>query len=187
MLNAAALVLRPGDEPKLPALLRDTTVQADVAQRARIVLLAVEGMPNVAISRLAIAGDVRLPREQNEAFAHRLHDLATPAMPNKRIAWQAIDPATHIIRCHSRRGEDAGLRDSYAPGTPCVDGSVTVLPSTDPPTWRGLGFPCAWTNSPRPGPDPAPNHNIGFRQDGAKLMLGLLPGKFPRLGVQCET
>ena len=52
MSIAAPLVLRAGDEPKLTALLRATTVQAGVAQRARIVLLAAEGMPNVAISRL---------------------------------------------------------------------------------------------------------------------------------------
>jgi len=52
MSIAAPLILRPGDEPKLTALLRSTTVQAGIAQRARIVLLAAEGMPNVAISRL---------------------------------------------------------------------------------------------------------------------------------------
>ncbi len=52
MSIAAPLVLRPGDEPKLTALLRATTVAAGVAQRARIVLLAAEGMPNVAISQL---------------------------------------------------------------------------------------------------------------------------------------
>jgi len=49
---SVAAPLRPGDQPKLTALLRTTTVQAGVAQRARIVLLAAEGMPNVAIGRL---------------------------------------------------------------------------------------------------------------------------------------
>ncbi len=52
MSFAAPLVLRPGDESKLTALLRATTVRAGIAQRARIVLLAAEGMSNVAISRL---------------------------------------------------------------------------------------------------------------------------------------
>ncbi len=52
MSVAVPLILRPGDEPKLTALLRATTVRAGIAQRARIVLLAAEGMSNVAISRL---------------------------------------------------------------------------------------------------------------------------------------
>jgi transposase len=52
MSRAAPLILRPGDEPQLTALLRATTVQAGMAQRARIVLLAAEGMTNVAISQL---------------------------------------------------------------------------------------------------------------------------------------
>ncbi|MET3808688.1 transposase, partial [Nakamurella sp. UYEF19] len=52
MSRAAPLILRPGDEPKLTALLRATTAAAGMAQRARIVLLAAEGMTNVAISQL---------------------------------------------------------------------------------------------------------------------------------------
>jgi transposase len=48
---AAPLVLRRGDESKLNALLRSPTVQAGLAQRARIVLLAAEGLPNAEIGR----------------------------------------------------------------------------------------------------------------------------------------
>jgi transposase len=51
MSVAAALVLRPGDEAKLQALMRSSTVQAGLAQRARIVLLAAEGVPNAEIGR----------------------------------------------------------------------------------------------------------------------------------------
>src|SRR6478752_4722193 len=51
MSVADALVLRPGDEPKLTALVRSSTVQAGLAQRARIVLLAAEGLPNAEIAR----------------------------------------------------------------------------------------------------------------------------------------
>ena len=51
MSVAAALVLRPGDEPKLTALVRSSTVEAGLAQRARIVLLAAEGVPNTEIGR----------------------------------------------------------------------------------------------------------------------------------------
>ena len=51
MSVAAPLVLRPGDEPQLTALLRSSTVEAGLAQRARIVLLAAEGLPNAEIAR----------------------------------------------------------------------------------------------------------------------------------------
>jgi len=51
MSVADALVLRPGDEPKLTALVRSSTVEAGLAQRARIVLLAAEGVPNTEIGR----------------------------------------------------------------------------------------------------------------------------------------
>jgi len=50
MSVAVPLILRPGDEPKLTALLRATTVRAGIAQRARIVLLAAEGMSNLDLS-----------------------------------------------------------------------------------------------------------------------------------------
>ena len=48
--TAAALVLRNGDRPQLEALLRSNTVPAGVAQRARIVLLAAEGVANYEIA-----------------------------------------------------------------------------------------------------------------------------------------
>ena len=51
MSVAAPLVLRAGDESKLTALVRSSTVQAGLAQRARIVLLAAEGLPNAEIAR----------------------------------------------------------------------------------------------------------------------------------------
>jgi transposase len=48
---AAALVLRPGDESRLGSLVRSSTVEAGLAQRARIVLLAAQGVPNAEIAR----------------------------------------------------------------------------------------------------------------------------------------
>jgi len=48
---AAPLVLRAGDEPPLAAMARSQTVTAAAAQRARIVLLAAEGVPNAEIAR----------------------------------------------------------------------------------------------------------------------------------------
>src|SRR5659263_347804 len=51
MSVAAAVVLRPGDDSALGALVRSSSVPAGLAQRARIVLLAAEGLPNAEIAR----------------------------------------------------------------------------------------------------------------------------------------
>ncbi len=51
MSVAAPIVLRPGDESKLRTVLRCSTAGAGVAQRARIVLLAAEGVSNAEIGR----------------------------------------------------------------------------------------------------------------------------------------
>ncbi len=51
MSVAAPLALREGDRKKLNALVRSSSVRAGVAQRARIVLLAADGVPNVEIAR----------------------------------------------------------------------------------------------------------------------------------------
>jgi transposase len=51
MSVAAPLVLRPGDGARLRSLTRSSQGAAGLAQRARIVLLAAEGVPNAAIGR----------------------------------------------------------------------------------------------------------------------------------------
>jgi transposase len=49
---AAALALRAGDREELERLTRSSSVRAGLAQRARIVLLAAEGIPNTRIAEL---------------------------------------------------------------------------------------------------------------------------------------
>lgn len=51
MSVAAPLTLREGDLARLEALTRSTSVRAGLAQRARIVLLAAQGLPNSEIAR----------------------------------------------------------------------------------------------------------------------------------------
>ena len=51
MSVAAPLVLRDGDRSRLEALTRSSSVRAGLAGRARIVLLAAEGLPNAEIAR----------------------------------------------------------------------------------------------------------------------------------------
>ena len=51
MSVAAPLVLREGDRPRLEGLVRSSSIRAGLAQRARIVLLASQGLPNAEIAR----------------------------------------------------------------------------------------------------------------------------------------
>ena len=51
MTVAAPLVLRPGDGARLRALTRSSQAPAGHVQRARMVLLAAEGLPNAEIAR----------------------------------------------------------------------------------------------------------------------------------------
>src|SRR6188472_1229614 len=51
MSVAAPLVLREGDRPRLEAMLRSSSIRAGLASRARIVLLAADGLPNAEIAR----------------------------------------------------------------------------------------------------------------------------------------
>ena len=51
MSVAAPLVLREGDRPRLEGMLRSSSIRAGLARRARIVLLAAEGLPNAEIAR----------------------------------------------------------------------------------------------------------------------------------------
>jgi len=51
MSVAAPLVLREGDRSRLESLTRSSSVQAGLAARARIVLLAADGLPNAEIAR----------------------------------------------------------------------------------------------------------------------------------------
>src|SRR3954469_14100967 len=51
MSIAAPLVLRQGDQARLESLTRSSSVRAGLASRARIVLLAAQGLPNAEIAR----------------------------------------------------------------------------------------------------------------------------------------
>jgi transposase len=84
MTVAAPLVLRVGDESRLTAIVRSQTVNAAAAQRARIVLLASEGVPNaeiarrVGVSRPTVVG---WRQRYAEAGMRGLTDLDRPGRP----------------------------------------------------------------------------------------------------------
>ena len=50
--TAPALLLRAGDQPKLERLVRSRTTGSGLAARARVVLLASDGVPNYEIAEL---------------------------------------------------------------------------------------------------------------------------------------
>jgi transposase len=93
---APALILRPGDRERLERLTRAATVEAGAAKRARIVLLAAEGVANSRITELV---DASLPtvlqwrsRYRCEGLAG-LADVARPGRP-RTIDHAAIVTAT---------------------------------------------------------------------------------------------
>src|SRR3954452_23859432 len=95
MSVAAALVLRPGDGARLRELTRSSTAPAGVVQRARIVLLAADGMANAAIGRqLGVSTPTVLAwRNRYDAGGiAALADLARAGRPAV-IAEPAIIPA----------------------------------------------------------------------------------------------
>jgi transposase len=84
MSVAAPLALRVGDGPRLTAMARSQTITAAAAQRARIVLLAADGVPNaeialrVGVSRPTVVG---WRQRYAEAGIAGLADLDRPGRP----------------------------------------------------------------------------------------------------------
>ena len=93
---AAALLLRQGDREALQRLVRSTSVRAGLAQRARIVLLAAEG-----ISNTEIAEKVGTTRNTVIAWRARYTEAGIAGLPDhdrfgrpRRIDHRAIVAAT---------------------------------------------------------------------------------------------
>jgi len=84
MSVAAPLALRDGDEKRLTALVRSSAVRAGMAQRARIVLLAADGLANAEIARrVGVSGPTVLAwRNRYDAGGiAALGDLPRPGRP----------------------------------------------------------------------------------------------------------
>src|SRR5215204_5280058 len=106
MSVAAPLPLRAGDEPRLTAIARSQTVTAAAAQRARIVLLAADGVPNVEISRrVGVSRPTVIGWRQRylESGIGGLSDLDRSGRPAR------IDDADVVIATLSKPPESLGV------------------------------------------------------------------------------
>ena len=84
MSVAAPLVLREGDRSRLEALTRSSSTRAGLAARARIVLLAADGLPNAQIARrIGVSRPTVVDwRARYDAGGMRaLHDMARSGRP----------------------------------------------------------------------------------------------------------
>src|SRR3954452_9680461 len=106
MTIAAPLVLRTGDEQRLQVLVRSQTVTAAAALRARIVLLAAEGVPNaeiarrVGVSRPTVIG---WRQRYDEAGIAGLADLDRPGRPT------LIDEADVVVATLTKPPPEMGV------------------------------------------------------------------------------
>jgi transposase len=93
---APALALRPGDRGLLGSWLRSTTVKAGLAQRARIVLLAADGVANTEIAaRVGVSRQTVIDWRARYARSGiaGLHDAARPGRP-RTVSARDIVAAT---------------------------------------------------------------------------------------------
>lgn len=93
MAVAAPLALRPGDRPRLEALTRATSVRAGLAQRARMVLLAAEGLANAEIARRTGSTRPTVLAWRNRYATggiNALRDMPRPGRPTKVDEIQVV-------------------------------------------------------------------------------------------------
>jgi len=103
---AAPLMLRAGDEPQLTAMARSQTVTAAAAQRARIVLLAADGVPNAEIARrVGVTRPTVVGWRQRylESGISGLSDLDRPGRP------ASIDEADVVVATLQKPPESLGV------------------------------------------------------------------------------
>jgi hypothetical protein len=176
-LPAPALALGDGDRRRLTGWVRSSTVRAGLAQRARIVLLAAEGVSNTEIAeRVATPAPrswrppragrpaARRPVRDTELLRRRpqrlgddpiVIDAAGPTRP--RLVQQAHDPTPVIARTPRdhrrprhppRRWRGRGARTGWRRGGRRRSSSPPT-PSWWPrsPTWSGSTWPRRRTRS----------------------------------------
>src|SRR4051794_11355630 len=100
---AAALELREGDQPRLAAMTRSPTVRAGLAQRARILLLAAEGVSNTEIAdKVGVSRPTVLVWRQRYVD-HGIDGLGDRSRPGRRPQASAPDVLRASLAAPPRR------------------------------------------------------------------------------------
>ncbi len=86
MAVAAPLALRPGDHSRLISLTRSQTVIAAATQRARIVLLAADAVPNAVIARVVGVSRPTVVRWRQRYIENGIGGLADLDRPGRPVA-----------------------------------------------------------------------------------------------------
>ena len=97
-MRVAALSLRSGDRQWLTEWTRSSSMRAGLAQRARIVLLAADGVSNTAIADLV---GVSRARSHNKSGGHVTADVVISERPAE-VADRAIPGACHVSCVRNR-------------------------------------------------------------------------------------
>ena len=106
MTVAAPLALRPGDHSRLTALTRSQTVTAAAAQRARIVLLAAEGVPNAEIARVVGVSRPTVVGWRQRYIESGIGGLADLDRPGRPVL---IDEAEVVVATLTKPPESLGV------------------------------------------------------------------------------
>jgi hypothetical protein len=137
VLVAAALVLRPGDGARLRELTRSSTAPAGHVQRARMVLLAAEGLPNAEIGwqvgmtrQTVIAWRTRYEAGGIEALADLPRSGRPPVIDESAIITQTLNPPPpQLAVTHWSHGYSPKSRPAGSPRTPVTTGTATMSSS----------------------------------------------------------
>jgi transposase len=139
MSVAAPLVLRPGDDARLRELTRSSTAPAGHVQRARMVLLAADGLPNAQIGRqvgmtrqTVIAWRARYEAGGIDALADLPRSGRPPVIDESAVITSTLNPPPDelgVTHWSSRLLADRLTRD----GTPISFAEVARI-------WRDWGL-----------------------------------------------
>src|SRR6478752_9354951 len=100
---AAPLELRDGDHPRLTAMTRSPTVRAGLAQRARILLLAAEGLSNTEIAdKVGVSRPTVLVWRERYA-EDGIDGLDDRSRPGRRPQASALDVLQALLAAPPRR------------------------------------------------------------------------------------
>ena len=131
--RAAPLLLRVGDKTRLEQLLRSTTVPAGLASRARVVLLAAEGVANHDIAAQVGVSRPTVNRWRSRYAAHGMAGLSDVKRPGRP---RSVDQSKIIAETLKPPPPSLGVTHW---SSRLLAGRVGVDHATVAATWRDYG------------------------------------------------